>query len=379
MTTLTAASSIAIDTDNFNVSGLLSGTTSNRTTTGFDVDLGNGYGEKYTGTNLAFDGSGHLVSGTLTGLTEVYFGATVFSMTQLNIDAATFVQWVNSGDSAAATAAIFGSDDSITGSDKDDVLDGRGGNDVIIGGNGADTIIGGEGNNHLYGQSSHGGPDGADSITAGAGMDYIQGNAGNDTLDGGGGPDRINGGANDDLIYGRSGNDAINGNLGNDTIDAGDGNDVARGGKDNDQISGGNGNDSLSGDLGNDTLIGGAGNDTLTGGDGLDVFKFANGDAHFGGGTATDIITDYLDGTDKIALGFSVSAVLTGSDQANLSAAVTYAQQLFDGHGGNGEVAALHVGTDTYLFFAGDGGATVDSIVNVKAASAASFDATDFV
>ena len=378
MTNLTAAPSIAIDTDQFNVSGLLSGTFSNRTSTGFDVDLGNGYGEHYTGTSLTFDSNGNLSSGTLTGLGETYFGASVFSMTQLNLDAATFVHWVNTGDSAAATVAIFGGNDSIVGSNDDDTLDGRAGHDVILGGGGGDVIIGGDGNDHLYGQSPNGGADGADSITAGNGMDYVQGNAGNDTLDGGAGPDRINGGANDDLIFGGSGNDAINGNLGNDTIDAGDGNDIARGGKDNDQISGGAGNDSLSGDLGSDTLIGGAGNDTLTGGDGTDLFKFAAADAHYAG-AGTDVITDYTDGTDKIALGFTVNAVLTGTDPASLSAAITYAQQLFDGHGGNGEVAALHVGSDTYLFFAGDGGATVDSAIDVKAAATTAFDVTDFV
>lgn len=378
MTNLTAAPSIAINTDEFNVSGLLTGTVSNRSSTGFDVDLGNGYGEHYTGTSLAFDGSGKLYSGTLTGLSETYFGASVFAMTQLNLDAATFVHWVNTGDSAAASAAIFGGDDSIVGSNDDDLLDGRGGHDVILGGGGSDIIIGGDGNDHLYGQSPNGGADGTDSITGGNGMDYIQGNAGNDTLDGGAGSDRINGGANDDRISGGAGNDAINGNLGNDTIDAGDGNDIARGGKDNDQVSGGAGNDSLSGDLGNDTLIGGSGNDTVTGGDGADVFKFAASDAHYAG-AGTDVINDYTDATDKIALGFTVNAVLTGTNQASLSAAVTYAQQLFDGHGGNGEVAALHVGSDTYLFFAGDGGATVDSVIDVKAATTSAFDTTDFV
>ncbi|MBW8744842.1 MAG: calcium-binding protein [Sphingomonas sp.] len=325
-----------------------------------------------------FDSGGHLSSGMLTGLHETYLGASIFYMTQLNLDAATFVHWVNTGDSATASAAIFGGDDSIVGSNDDDMLDGREGHDIILGGSGADVVIGGEGNDHLYGQSPTGGADGADSITGGNGTDYIQGNAGNDTLDGGGGSDRINGGANDDLIFGGSGNDTMNGNLGNDTIDAGDGNDIARGGKDNDQISGGAGNDSLSGDLGNDTLIGGPGSDTLAGGDGTDLFKFAAGDAHYAG-AGIDVITDFTDGTDKITLGFTVNAVLTGTDRTSLADAVTYAQQLFDGHGGNGEVAALHVGSDTYLFFAGDGGATVDSIIDVKAAATAAFDTTDFV
>lgn len=378
MTNLTAGANFALDTDAFNVNGLLSGTYSNESSTGFNIDIGNGYGEQYTGTNLTFDSNGHLVSGTLTGLSEIYLGANVFSMTGLSLDAATFVQWVNSGNTAAASAAIFGGNDSIIGSSHDDRLDGGAGHDIIMGGAGADIIIGGDGNNHLYGQSPNGGPDGADSITAGSGMDYIQGNAGNDTLSGGGGSDRINGGADNDLISGGSGNDSINGNLGNDTIDGGDSNDSLRGGKGDDLITGGNGNDVISGDLGNDTLSGGAGNDTLTGGDGTDVFKFAAGDAHYAG-NVTDVITDYTDGIDKIALGFTVNAVLTGSNQTSLSAAATYAQQLFDGHAGNGEVAALHVGNDTYLFFAGDGGATVDSAIDVKAAATTSFDTTDFV
>lgn len=376
MTNLTAGAGIAINMDAFNVNGMLTGTYSAKSSTGFDVDVGGGYGEHYTGTGLTFDSNGSLSAGTLNGLGEIYLGATVFSMTDMGISAANWAQWVNAGNNNAAIGAIFGGNDSIVGSSDNDTLDGGAGHDIILGGAGADVIIGGEGNNHLYGQSANGGPDGADSITGGSGMDYLQGNAGNDTLDGGGARDRINGGANDDLIFGRGGDDQINGNLGNDTIDAGDGNDIARGGKDNDQISGGAGNDLLSGDLGNDTLIGGSGSDTLTGADGADLFKFAAGDT---ASTGFDVITDYTHGTDKIALGFSVGAVLTGADQTSLSAGVSFAQQLFDGHAGNGEVAALHIGSDTYLFFSGSGGATVDSVIDVKAAAASSFDTTDFV
>jgi Ca2+-binding RTX toxin-like protein len=378
VTKLTAGADIALNTHEFNVSGLLTGTYSNSSSTGFDIDVGSGYGEHYSGTSLAYAGNGALQSGTITGLSESYLNAAVFTMTDLHLDAATFAQWVSNGNSSAATAAIFGGDDTIIGSSGDDVLDGAAGHDVIRGGAGADVIIGGEGNNHLYGQSSNGGQDGADSIVAGNGTDYLQGNAGNDTLDGGGTHDRINGGANDDLIFGGGGGDAINGNLGNDTIHGGDGNDTARGGKDNDLVQGEAGNDTLSGDLGNDTIVGGAGTDMMTGADGTDTFKFAAGDAHLIG-SSTDIISDYADGSDKIALGFSVSAVLTGDTQTSVSAAEAYAQQLLDGHGGNGEVAAVHVGSDTYLFFAGDGGATVDSAIDVKAAATSAFDTTDFV
>jgi len=380
VTTLTAGANFQIDTDQFNVSGLLSGSTSNRSSTAFDVNVGSGYVEHYTGTGLTYDSSYHLVSGTITGLSETYFGDTVFAMTSLNIDAASWVQWVQNGDNAAAIAAIFGGNDSITGSLGDDRLNGREGHDIILGNAGSDTIIGGEGNEHLYGQSPGGGTDSGDSISGGAGSDYIQGNAGNDTLDGGDGTDRINGGKDQDLISLGIGNDSANGNLGNDTIDGGDGNDSLRGGRDDDVLTGGNGDDFLQGDLGNDTVTGGVGFDTLTGGDGTDTFRFSGNDAlYMSGTTHTDVITDYTDGSDKIALGFTVNAVLTGSAQSSLAAGMTYAQQLLDGHGGTGEVAAIQIGTDNYLFYSSNGGATVDSVIDVKAAATSAFDTSDFV
>ena len=381
MTTISAGSNFALDTDQFNIGDTLSGGTSNRSSTGFDIDLSGGDTLHYTGSNLAFDSSGALVSGTLTGLSELSFGNNVVSLSSFTVDAATWIQWVHDNNNAAADNLFFGGNDSITGSNQADHLDGGAGHDIIWGLDGADTIIGGDGNDHLYGQSPNGGTDLGDSISGGAGSDYLQGNAGNDTLSGGDGSDRINGGKDNDLISGGNGVDSVNGNAGNDTIDGGDGNDSLRGGKDDDILNGGNGNDFLQGDLGNDTLAGGAGWDTLTGGDGLDQFKFAAGDATIvGGSSGSDVITDYLDGSDKIALGFSVTAVLTGTDQSSFAAATTYAQQLLDNHAGTGEVAAVHLtGGDTYLFFGSAGGATVDSAIDVKAAAAASFGTTDFV
>jgi len=42
-------------------------------------------------------------------------------------------------------------------------------------------------------------------------------------------------------------------------------------------------------------------------------------------------------------------------------------------------VAAILVGADTYLFYASDGGATVNSAIDVKAAAASAFNTTDFI
>lgn len=258
-------------------------------------------------------------------------------------------------------------DDSLFGDDGNDSLFGEGDHDNLFGGAGADTLSGGDGNDHLYGQSPSGGSDGADSLSGGAGVDYLQGNAGNDTIDGGDAADRIQGGQGDDTIIGGTGNDTINGNLGNDTIAGGGDNDSIRGGQGNDSLSGGDGNDILSGDLGADTLSGGAGSD---------VFQFSGPGST---STAPDQITDFQDGSDRISLGFTPLVVLAGSAQSSLSSAVSAAQALFDGNAGTREVAAVAVGSDTYLLYASDGGATVNSAIQITGVSTSAFSVADFI
>jgi serralysin len=277
----------------------------------------------------------------------------------------------------------------------DTIHDFGNGADIIFGGAGGDTITGGSGNDHIYGfQLSSGvaSTDGADSIHGGDGNDYIQGNAGNDTLFGDNGNDRINGGNNDDSISGGNGNDTVNGNLGNDVIHGDDGNDSLRGGQGNDYLDGGNGNDILLGDLGNDTIHGGAGYDLMTGGDGADTFTFSVGDSTFvttstqGLAYFSDTITDFQHGTDKLEL---AHALATASDLlhaqsgivlTSVAAALTYAQQLLDGHAGTTDVAALNVGSDTYLFYNESGsGATIDGLIKLAGVDANTITSTDFI
>lgn len=257
-------------------------------------------------------------------------------------------------------------DDDIYGNEVANRLEAGEGHDVVMGYEGPDTLLGGGGNDHLYGRATVGGDDGADSISGGDGSDYIQGNAGNDSLDGGPGSDRINGGNNDDYVLGGAGNDSINGNVGADTILGGDGNDSLRGGQGGDSIDGGEGIDILSGDLGADTLRGGGG---------IDVFTFFGASST---SAAPDRIVDFTDGSDLISLGFLPTAVLTGAVQSGAAAAATAAQQLFDGNAGSGEIAALTVGGDTYLFYNSAGGAAVDSAIVVMGVNASIFSATDF-
>jgi Ca2+-binding RTX toxin-like protein len=69
-----------------------------------------------------------------------------------------------------------------------------------------------------------------------------------------------------------------------------------------DALFGGGGDDTLDGSGGDDVLVGGTGDDTLTGGAGEDTFRWDDGDQGTEGVVASDIITDFEVGIDKIDL-----------------------------------------------------------------------------
>jgi Ca2+-binding RTX toxin-like protein len=81
-----------------------------------------------------------------------------------------------------------------------------------------------------------------------------------------------------------------------DRAEGGAGDDTILGDQGFDTLLGGKGEDSLDGGIDNDRLDGGKGDDTLTGGTGNDVFVFAPGSGH-------DLVTDYVDGQDKVDVG----------------------------------------------------------------------------
>jgi len=326
------------------------------------------------------------------------------------------------------TTAAYGFDgnDTISGtSAANDFLTGGAGNDVItgssaftdashhwtesdyyMGGAGNDTITGDVGNDHIYGNlfsSTAGAADGNDVINAGGGNDYVNGNAGNDIIDGGLGNDKLYGGAGNDAITGGDGHDYLQGNKGEDTLSGGLLSDTLHGGAGNDVLNGDADNDQLFGDNGDDTVVGGAGYDSLWGGDGNDVFAFTTaGDASnanlltastAAGHDVTDVIMDFTDGSDFVALGFTADHVLhqqTGVTFTSVDAAQVYAEQLLDGATAAGtEVAAIQVGADTYLFYNdqpghivdGTAGNVIDSVIKVTGVTATAFDSdgSDFV
>ena len=264
----------------------------------------------------------------------------------------------------------------LTGSAADKIIANDDG-DIVMGGAGADSIIGGSGNDHLYGAGSVAiAGDSADTIAGGAGGDYLQGNAGNDRLDGGDGSDRIQGGQGDDAITGGTGNDSVNGNLGNDMIDGGDGNDSLRGGQGNDSLSGGTGDDLLLGDLGADTLIGGNGIDIMTGGADADLFSFSSGDATFSRGV-TDVVTDFLDGSDRLHVQGTIGMVLHGAAFTDFASAAAAAEQALRSQAVFNNVDVLAVGPDAYLFYTSGPSSPLEA-VKLIGLSAAAITADDF-
>jgi serralysin len=96
-------------------------------------------------------------------------------------------------------------------------------------------------------------------------------------------------------------------------------------------------------------------------------------------GSSVDVVQDYLHGTDHLLLGFAPSAVLTGGTQSSFAAAQTAAQGLFNGHVGDREVAILQVGSDSYLFWAADGGGTINSAVQLVGVTASVIGTADFL
>ena len=333
--------------------------------------------------------------GGLTGNVAIAYGAVVENaLGGSGNDAIIGNQVANvlTGGAGADTMSGEGGDDRLLGGGGNDQLDGGSGSDTLdggdgddrilgspgigptggghegdyyMGGAGADTIDGGPGNDHIYGNeltTVAGAADGADSLSGGDGIDYIQGNAGADRIDGGDGGDRLYGGGDNDTVLGGTGADYLQGNKGADSLSGGADSDTIRGGADG------------------DTLIGGAGLDQLSGDAGGDRFVFGAGDAAFAtsGGAAyqTDHILDFGNGGDLIQLGFHVSAVLDGA-AATAAAAFSVASSLLAGT--IQDVAAIAVGSDTILFFAGNGGVgQVDAAITLDGVVSGTIGAASF-
>lgn len=117
-------------------------------------------------------------SGTVTSFAyTTYFvqgGAPVtMSVTGVSISVANLNTWAAADNVAALEAALFGGNDTFTGTAFADTIDGHGGTDTIRAGDGNDHIAGGSGNDTLNGEG---------------GNDYVNGGDGADIINGAGAP-----------------------------------------------------------------------------------------------------------------------------------------------------------------------------------------------
>ena len=170
-------------------------------------------------------------------------------------------------------------------------------------------------------------------------------------------------------LIGGGGNDTITGSTGADTLTGGDGVDA---------LTGGAGIDVISGGAGIDTITGGTGKDTMTGGTGADTFVFsANATAstpavNVSTLSATDTITDFVSGTDKLS---GTQAVAFLGNFTNIQAALA----ANNATGVLALSAAFVTGENNLYVFeaAGNALSTDDLVVNLTGVT--SLAATDFL
>lgn len=125
------------------------------------------------------------------------------------------------------------------------------------------------------------------------------------------------------------------------------------------RLDAGAGNDRLNGAAGDDTLLGGAGNDTLIGGLGADTFVFGN--------TGTDIISDFVSGSDRIDLTLFDPSATAGDQAMTFIGAAAFGSVA-------GEVRTYSVGSVNYLAGDVDGNGVADFTINLGSATFVSTD-----
>ncbi|MGO7906912.1 calcium-binding protein [Rhizobium leguminosarum] len=237
-----------------------------------------------------------------------------------------------------ATITGDNSGTTLTGTSSPDLIYAYDGNDTVLGGDGGDYINGGRGNDNLYGElgddifeiggsgsdmglnPAGGTNSGWDNFFGGEGYDTIRilptagyewtaiminslsGIEALDNTSGGPGYVLFQGTVDFSSVVSMTNINHIQGTAGNETFIGGSLAETVFGVSGNDTLYGKGGNDVLSGDDGNDKLYGGLGDDDLYGGAGADQFWFAVGEG-------TDFINDYVDGTDKIGVGATVSGL----------------------------------------------------------------------
>jgi Ca2+-binding RTX toxin-like protein len=309
---------------------------------------------------------------TGTGAATVNLSLTIAQTTGYGTDTIVNVEHVTSG---SGNDQLTGSDqnnnlvsgagnDTLSGGLGIDTLDGGIGNDWLDGGVGSDSMSGGANDDTYVVDSS---TDvvveltsaGTDLVRSSADTFTLAGNVENLTLTGSSATNGSGNGLNN-VLTGNSGNNTLMGDAGNDTLNGGIGADTLMGGSGNDTyvtdggdmiseaasagtdtvqssvtttlaanlenltltgssaVNGsGNGlNNTITGNTAANTLIGGAGMDTLIGGAGRDSFVFNTVSDTGTTANASDVITDFVRGQDKINLSAIDAFAASASNEA---------------------------------------------------------------
>lgn len=221
------------------------------------------------------------------------------------------------------------------------LLYGGNGNDTLIGGNYNDTLTGGNGNDTILGGSGYDRatyfgsfPTYSATFTSNGNIQVV-GSEGTDLLSG------IEHIAFADGFY-----NVYTGTGNNDTLTA-DPNVWSL-------LYGGSGSDLMTGGNYNDTIEGGRGTDLLVGGAGSDQFKFGSSSSTSFGNTNVDTITDFIVGTDKIALGRTSFSALQGSTDGSLLSS-EFAVITNDSQAGISSAKIVYNSVNGNLFYNSDG------------------------
>jgi Ca2+-binding RTX toxin-like protein len=208
-------------------------------------------------------------------------------------------------------------DDILAGNDLGNLLSGGQGNDFATGMGGVDLIFGDAGDDLLFGGL------GNDQLFGGDGFDWLLGGDDADTLSGGPDGDRLDGGNGTDQAIYASASAGVVADLQTPTANTGDAADDRYTAIENlfgsafgDTLRGNGYANYLKGEAGNDTLVGRLGRDVLAGGLGSDRFLY-NGVTDSGTTEATrDVITDFVNGQDKINLSAIDAIAATAANDA---------------------------------------------------------------
>lgn len=260
--------------------------------------------QNWYGTGFAYTAD-DIIAGTVTGTDHYSFGILQYEVTGLSHNVVTIWDYLQAWNLSGVVAYCANGNDNFSGSSGNDVLNGFAGNDVLYGNGGHDVLRGYDGTTSVG--------SGNDILVGGGGNDTLIGGDGNDTLHGGNGNDVLNGGTGTDTAQYTSATSGVTVNLGivvaQNTGGAGSdtltGIERLWGGTYADTLLGAGGANQLRGNGGNDVLNGGAGADTLTGGGGKDIFILAHP-------TASDTITDFTTGVDKIRIKMSAIGIGDG-------------------------------------------------------------------